>query len=202
MVPERATVAKTAELLGLSSYAVRRIAKAFEKGGAAEVEGLRWGRGRPTKNVFLEQHEIDFMVSRTTLNHQVGMSLQARALQFSQRFKRPISRDLLRSFYAGRGVTFQLPQVRLGPKTLDPPEAQMARVERQQQEVAEARKEGRELICIDESIFSSKGAKRPLWAPIGRAVEWNTRWSSDKYVAVCAATSETRGLVHYNMLHG
>ena len=35
MVPERATVAKTAELLGLSSYAVRRIAKAYEKGGAA-----------------------------------------------------------------------------------------------------------------------------------------------------------------------
>ena len=33
MLPERATVAKTAKTLGITPHAVRRIAKAYEKGG-------------------------------------------------------------------------------------------------------------------------------------------------------------------------
>ena len=90
MLPERATVKKTAKLLGLTPYAVRRIAKAYEKGGDAEVENLRWGRGRPVKNLFFSQQEIDNMVSRTTLNQQVGMSLKARAEAFTIRFGKEI----------------------------------------------------------------------------------------------------------------
>ena len=82
------------------------------------------------KNLFLEQHEIDHMVSRVTLNHLVGMSMKARALQFTQHFKRPISASQLKSIYRGRGVTIQLPQARPGPVNLGSPEEQMATIER------------------------------------------------------------------------
>ena len=105
MLPETATVKKTAEMLGMTEHAVRRIAKAYEKGGQAEVDNLRWGRGRPVKNLFLKQSQIDYMVSKTTLTQQVGMSLKDRALVFSKLFKRDINVYQLKSFYKGRGIT-------------------------------------------------------------------------------------------------
>ena len=86
VLPERATYAKTAKLLGLTPRAVQRITKAYEEEGQEGVDKLRWGRGRPVKNLFLDQYQIDIMVSRYTLNHQVGMSLKARALAFSERW--------------------------------------------------------------------------------------------------------------------
>ena len=118
ILPERATYAKTAKLLGLTTRAVRRITKAYEKGGQEEVDKLRWGPGRPVKNLFLSEAEIDYMVSRTTLNHQVGMGLKARALELSQRFGKPINAYQLRTFYKGRGISLQAPKVRLGPPDL------------------------------------------------------------------------------------
>ena len=63
-----------------------------------------------------------------------------------------------------------------------------------------AEKEERELICIDESIFSSKSNKRKQWAPIGSALEWDKRFQNDKWVAVCAASSVKSGMVHYTTL--
>ena len=72
----------------------------------------------PIKNLFFTEEELDYMVSRATLNAQVGMSMNARALQFSKRFRRTVSVYFLRSLYDGRGVTKQLPQVRMGPKKL------------------------------------------------------------------------------------
>ena len=91
VLPERATYAKTAELLGLTPRAVRRITKAYEKEGQEGVDKLRWGKGRPVKNLFLDEYQMDIMVSRYTLNHQVGMSMKARALAFSQRWGKQIS---------------------------------------------------------------------------------------------------------------
>ena len=77
------------------------------------------------KPTFLSQQEMDIMVSRNTLNLQVGMSLNARAQHFAKRFKKKISAYQLRKLYYGRGVTLQSPQVRLGPKNLGTPEEQM-----------------------------------------------------------------------------
>ena len=105
MLPKRATVTDTAKLLGLTPYAVRRIAKAYEKGGQAEVDQLRWGAGRPVKDLFLNQSQIDHMVSKTTLTRQTGMSMKQRALQFSTLFKTDISVYQLKGFYKGRGIT-------------------------------------------------------------------------------------------------
>ena len=97
---------KVAAELGLTKAVVYKIAKACYTGGLASVEGLRFdGRGRPTKNLFFTQEEIDFMVSKTTLNHQIGMSLPARALEFSKRFGKSINARELRSFYRGRSIT-------------------------------------------------------------------------------------------------
>ena len=87
-LPKRASVASTAKALGLTPYAVRKIMVAYEQGGEEEVSLLRWGAGRPAKNLFLSQEQLDHMVSKTTLNLQVGMSLKARALQYSQLYQR------------------------------------------------------------------------------------------------------------------
>ena len=68
------------------------------------------------------------MVSRLTLNQQVGMSMEAKALYFSKLYKRTISVTFLRSLYQGRGVTQQLPQARIGLKILQTAEEQMEEI--------------------------------------------------------------------------
>ena len=96
----------------------------------------------------------------------------------------------------------QVPEIRLGPKDLGNPEEQTARIARLQEEVREAREEEREIICIDESVFTSKSGKRQQWAPVGRPLEWDDKWFSHKhnnYIAVCGAASETRGFFHYHL---
>ncbi len=62
--------------------------------------------------------------------------------------------------------------------------------------------EGRELICVDESSFTSKGPKRAHWAPSGRPLEWDKRFYPGSFVAVCGATSVLRGVVYYKTHHG
>ena len=111
----RTTVTATAKILGISRAAVYKIARAYLKGGEAAVEALNFGRARAIKNAFFSQSEIDAMVSRATLTSQASMSLRARALQFTQRFGKPLSAGQLREFYKGRGITLQKPQIRLGP---------------------------------------------------------------------------------------
>ena len=111
----RTTVTATAKILGISRAAVYKIARAYLKGGEAAVEALNFGRARAIKNAFFSQSEIDAMVSRATLTSQASMSLRARALQFTQRFGKPLSAGQLRAFYKGRGITQQKPQIRLGP---------------------------------------------------------------------------------------
>ena len=131
----RVTMKSTAELLGMSSYAVRRIAKAYVDGGEEAVGKLHWGSGRPYKTLLFEQSEFDIMVSRETLNQQVGMSMNARAKEFTKRFKKPISETQLRELYRGRGVTYQLPQARLGPSKLWTDEEQRKLIKDLQEEV-------------------------------------------------------------------
>ena len=58
-------------------------------------------------------------------------------------------------------MSLQAPKVRLGPPDLGSTEEQLKAIRQLQEEVAEAEKEEREIICIDESLFSSKGPKRP-----------------------------------------
>ena len=77
----------------------------------------------------------------------------------------------------------------------------MRRIEELKMDVKAALEEGRELICIDESVFNSKGTKRKQWAPVRKALEWDRRYYPDKYVAVCMATSTMRGVVHFHLLH-
>ena len=48
---------------------------------------------------------------------------------------------------------------------------------------------------MDESLFSSKSWKRAQWAQIGKALRWDKRNWSDKFIAVCGATSVERGFV-------
>ena len=54
----RATVAKVAAHFGKSRGAIYRIAKAWVAGGEDAVERLRWGRGRPHKNLFLSKAQL------------------------------------------------------------------------------------------------------------------------------------------------
>lgn len=78
----------------------------------------------------------------------------------------------------------------------------MRRIKELQVDVKTALEEGRELICIDESVFNSKGPKRKQWAPVHKALEWDRRYYPDKYVAACMATSTLRGVIHFSLLHG
>ena len=161
----KASMKSVAKELGLTPRAVSRIAKAYTEGGEAAVEQLNWRRGRPVKNHFFTPAEIDKMVSRATLNRQVGMSLKARAEEFSKRFKKPLKYWQLRDFYRGRGVTMQVAKPRLGPDNLGTPQEQQAQIRRLQEDVQEAIDEELELFCIDECVFNSKGGKRRAWAP-------------------------------------
>ena len=202
MLGPKVTLGGVARELGITRGAVTRIAKAYEKGGEPAVQELHWGRGRPLKTLFLTQAEIDWLVSVRTLTQQAGLSLEARALQFTIRFGKPLNRWQLRDLYKGRGVTLQKPQARLGPELLPPPEEQMERIRQAQEEVKEAEDEGREIICVDEATFSSKRANAAQWAPSGHPLEWDVRFFSGPYISVCGATSRKRGLFFYRKLVG
>ena len=82
------------------------------------MQQLNWIRGRPPKNSFFTQAEIDQMVSRATLNKQLGLSMKARAQELSIRFRKPLKTWQLREFYRGRSVTLQVAKPRLGPDHL------------------------------------------------------------------------------------
>ena len=171
----RATMKGVAAEYGLSYHAVRRIARAYEEGGEAAVEELNWVRGRPIKNSFFTAAEIDKIVSRATLNRQLGMSMKARAAELSRRFKKPLKVWKLREFYRGRGVTLQVAKPRLGPETLGTELDQLKRIRQLQEDVQDAIDEELELFCIDECVFNTKSGKRSSWAPAGRPPEWNRR---------------------------
>jgi hypothetical protein len=118
----RASVAATARMLGCSRYAIDRIVKTFTKGGTIAVGQLRWKSGKPMKFHGLSQNEMDVIVSKKCLVSQVGMSLNEKAASISRITGKLISTKQLRRLYDGRGVTFQLPQVRAGKPKLQPPE--------------------------------------------------------------------------------
>ena len=65
-----------------------------------------------------------------------------------------------------------------------------------QREVREAIAEGREVISVDEAIFSSKGQKRGHWAPMSHPLQWNKSYFGGGYISVCMGTSVERGVVH------
>ena len=90
----------------------------------------------------------------------------------------------------------QKPQARLGPRTLATAEEQLVKIKQLQEEVEEVVAEGRELIFIDECIFSSKSGRQQQWAPSGNPLEWDSRFWDDDYIAVCGGCSLERGLVH------
>ena len=139
------------------------------------------------------------MVSRATLTAQIGQGLKDRAREFSGHLGKPINARELRSFYRGRGITMQKPRQRLGPDDLGTPEEQLPEIQRLQEEVKAAEAEGREIISVDEAIFSSKGQKRSQWAPVCRPPQWDKSYYPGGAVAVCAGTSRERGLIHWKL---
>ena len=58
-----ATVREAAELMNTSTWKVRRIGEAYRAGGMDAAKALKWGAGRPLKQMNFAEGEIEEMVS-------------------------------------------------------------------------------------------------------------------------------------------
>ena len=100
-----ASVREVAAILNTQPFKVRRIGKAYRHGGMDAALGLKWGAGRPLKQMNFQEGDIERMVSVPTLYEQAGMNIEARAQQISQELGQELKASELRKLYAGRGIT-------------------------------------------------------------------------------------------------
>ena len=92
-------------LLDTQPSKVRRIGEAYRRGGLEAAKALKWGAGRPLKQMHFAEGDIERMVSVPTLYEQAGMNIEARAQQISQELGQELKASELRKLYAGRGIT-------------------------------------------------------------------------------------------------
>lgn len=58
-----------------------------------------------------------------------------------------------------------------------------------------AKEENREIIMIDECVFSQRSYKQYAWAAVGCNVTASVNWKSERAIAVLGAISSRRGLI-------
>ena len=102
---KRPTRGEVATLLDITPNQVDKVLKAWKQGGILAARKLRYGAGRPLKEKDFTVKEIEYMVSRSTMYSQAGLSLKARAKQISDETGKDIKTCELSKLYKGRGIT-------------------------------------------------------------------------------------------------
>ena len=72
---------------------IYRIVKAFNEGGLEAVQKLRWGKGTHRRKSSLEgitTQQMSLITHKGTLYQQAGLSMAARAIQFSNLIGREV----------------------------------------------------------------------------------------------------------------
>jgi len=75
----------------------------------------RFGAGRPQEPLEVQQEEINWLCSDTTLRQQAGLSLAERAACFNLKWSRSITPAELRKIFRASGITKQKMKWYLGP---------------------------------------------------------------------------------------
>ena len=122
--------------------------------------------------------------------------MKERAAHLSQKTGKLISATQLRSLYIGRGVTTQLPVVRLGKPKLDSPEVQQKAIDECRQKFLNLFFSEYEIISVDSASFSPKHVRSATWAPIGDPILWQEKYGGPKYCCVHSGASVKSGLIH------
>ena len=89
----------------------------------------------------------------------------------------------------------------MGPKNV-PPEEQRQQLEALQEKIALLRRQGFEVLQVDESVFTPKRFNPSFWAPSGNPLPKADRWGQGDYVACVAAISAESGLLYWECKKG
>ena len=138
--------------------------------GPEVVAKLNWVRkGRPPKSTLPRPNvrQIRKYTKRKTLLRQISMPLKARAMEIEQTDGVKMTYDDIKKLYH-RG---KLKKLKLRPPkgagTRASVEQQQRMIKDMQKEIRKAKREGREIIQIDESVFQPNSQQDRAWAPVG-----------------------------------
>ena len=150
--------------LNTTPWRVRRIGEAFRDGGMDAAKTLKWGAGRPLKQMNFAEGEIEEMVSVPMLYQLAGMSLQARAEQISHQLDKDLKASELRKLYAGRGITKQVVRPSFSGGQSLPEMEQVSALQGLATEVGWYLEQGYEIVQIDECTFGPNQYCNKQWA--------------------------------------
>jgi hypothetical protein len=109
-----------------------------------------------------------------------------------------LAKNNLREIYRSNGVTFKKV---LGKRKFRPFETEATTVRdgrvfsNMAFHIKMAHQSNREIIMIDECVFSQRSYKQYAWAAVGCNVTASANWKSERAIAVLGAISSRRGLI-------
>ena len=105
----------------------------------------------------------------------------------------------LRKIWRLNGITQQKVQFELLPGRFRTVELQTRELAAVKGAYDRAEKDGYEVIQYDQSLFSANRFDRSQWAPKGRPLVTQSRWSSEPVVVVCGFISTQTGKVLFEV---
>ena len=196
--------ADVAKLVKTSRPNIVKLLEA-QKDGMQAVHNIAWDRrGRPPNNKMPAPTEIDVrhLVRRLTLKGQTGLNLRARALAFEGQKGRRMTYYWLRDLYRLRKVKKLRLRVKKGFGTWQSMVMQRKSIKKLQREIRAARRQGLEIVQVDESTFQPTDYGHYEWAPAGKPLNKPGKHSKLKYEACCGAVSEVSGYIMIHTIKG
>ena len=120
------SIAYMARLYGCTVYAMRKLLYAVKD--EEQFKKLKWGKGRPKKEVGLTKQQKAWLTCRTTLRLQVGISLETRTKIANDRFNTNMKKEDLRKIYKEARITLQKIQSMLSPQKPQSQEMQLMEI--------------------------------------------------------------------------
>ena len=160
----RMTMLYVAKVFGTTMYTIRKLLMSVHDDEA--FSKLRWGKGRPEKQLGLSQEQRSWLTSRRTLKQQVGKSLSTRAKLANEAFGSNINDKDLRKIYRIGRITKQKIQSQLKPKNSLTVPQQLAAISKLKAELRAHVVQRAHLMQYDACLFSLRSFNREQWAPV------------------------------------
>ena len=193
------TDAKLAKLFKVSATKIRSLMQArFAKLREEKVTSAPRRRQRYGIK-FVSEAMNDYIVSETTLLEQAGLSLVERCLQINRLHPfPPLNPTLLRRIYRRIGVKKKA--INYNKFCKPGMEEQLPQLMKNQKKLLDdAKAEGRQILYIDETMFTRKAIKKLEWARKHENAEVDEKLLNDRTYALLMGISEERGVEQWKI---
>jgi hypothetical protein len=126
--------------------------------------------------------------------------LEERAAKYTAKYQQKIARHQLRLLYAEHGITKKMVakwRAWRRPNDFKNILKDQEMLKNMKSEILRIQAEDGEIVMIDECLFNQKQVMKTAWMIAGSNVVPEVMWPYQKCVAVLAAISNKRGLVHF-----